>query len=212
MSGLLLVVSLSACSKVPGIYVYESKQSAAAAEGTAALTPKAYVDGVWSSKIVPTVHDKAVDVTTVAAAIADDAHAAGRKYGHQAGTGSPFAYLVKGTGTVTKVDTGSATGPVTVAVPGTAGAKAVVLNIATGPVIAGTAVRDAVGFISFGDFTNQIDYANVANQINARVKSDVTGKLDVKGLTGKEVTFYGAFSELTPGQIFLVPTSVEVAP
>jgi predicted lipoprotein len=215
MTGLLLVASLAACSKVPGVYVYESKQKAgeaAAAAGTAALTPKAYVDGAWASKIVPTVQEKAVDVSTVAAAIAADPEAAGKKYGHQAGTGSPFAYLVKGTGTVTKVDTEAATGPVTVKVPAAAGGKAVTLDIATGPVIAGTALRDAVGFISFGDFTNQIDYADVANQINARVKSDVTAKLDLGGLTGKQVTFFGAFSQLAPGQIFLVPTAVEVAP
>ena len=212
VAGLLLLASLSACSRVPGIYVYESKQKAGAAGGgAAAFDPKTYVDGIWASKIVPTVHDKAVDVTTVQAALTADAAAAGKQYGHQAGTGSPYAFLVKGSGTVTKVDTEAPTGPVTVQVPGAAGAKAVTLTIATGPVIAGTALRDGVGFIAFGDFTNQIDYANVANAINAKVKSEVTAKLDPKSLTGQKVTFYGAFSELTPGQIFLVPTSVEVS-
>ena len=82
----------------------------------------------------------------------------------------------------------------------------------TGPVIAGTAIRDGVGFISFGDFTNQIAYADVANQINAKVKSDVTAKVDVRNLTGKKVTFYGAFSALIPGQIMLVPTELQVQP
>ena len=204
---LLLLASLSACSRVPGVYVYESSDSPSTA--TAAFDPKTYVDGIWASKIVPTVQEKAVDVTTVAAAIAKDPAAAGRQYGHQAGTSSPFAFLVKGAGMVTKLDTSAPTGPLTVEVP-VAGGKPVTVTIATGPVIAGTALRDGVGFIAFGDFTNQIAYADVANQINARVKTDVIAKTDLTTVTGRKVTFAGAFSNLAPGTIFLVPTELTV--
>ena len=208
---LTATLSLFACARVPGIYVYERSGSKSGGS-SAAFDPKAYVDGIWASKIVPTVHQKAVDVTTLSAAIAADPDAAGQKYGHRAGTGSPYAYVAKGSGTVTKVDTSAPTGPVTVRVPAAAGAKPVTVTVATGPVIAGTALRDGVGFISFGDFTNQIAYADVANQINAKVKAEVTSKVDVKGLTGKKVTFYGAFSAVVPGQIQLVPTELQVAP
>jgi predicted lipoprotein len=210
ITGLLLVMVLSACAKVPGVYVYERKD-AAATGGQAPSDAKSYVAGVWSAKIVPTVHEKAVEVGTVAAAIAKDPAAAGPQYGHQAGTGSPYAFMVKGAGTVTKVDASVPTGPMTVEVA-QAGGKPLTLSIATGPVIAGTAVRDAVGFISFGDFTNQIEYAQVANEINSRVKTEVIAKIDLVGVTGKQVTFYGAFSAL-PGalQILLVPTELTVA-
>jgi predicted lipoprotein len=211
VAGLVLVAMLAACARVPGVYVYESDRSrGTAASGTRTTDAKTYVAGAWSSKIVPTVHDKAVEVTTVAAAIAKDPEAAGRQYGHQAGNGSPYAFMVKGSGTVTKVDTSAPTGPLTVEVP-QAGGKPLTVTIATGPVIAGTAVRDAVGFISFGDFTNQIEYANVANQINNRVKTEVVAKIDRAAVTGKKITFYGAFSALTPGNIFLVPTELQVA-
>ena len=197
----------SACSKVPGVYVYEKDGQTAAAQS--ATDPKTYVADNWSQKIVPTVHDNAVDITTVAAAIDQDPAAAGKQYGKQAGTGSPYAFMVKGSGTVTDVDTTAPTGPVTVEVP-RPGGKPLKITIATGPVIAGTAVRDAVGFISFGDFTNQIDYAEVANQINDKVKTDVVAKVDRDGLKGKKVDFHGAFSSLTPGTIFLVPTELAV--
>jgi predicted lipoprotein len=200
---LLTAVLVAACSKVPGVYVYEKDGQAAA--GAKATDPKTYVAENWAAKIVPTVHDKAVDVTTVAAAIAKDPDAAGKQYGHQAGTGSPFAYLVKGSGTVTGVDRDVPTGPMTVQVGD------LKLTIATGPVIAGTALRDGVGFISFGDFTNQIDYADVANQINNRVKTDVIGRVDLENVKGKKIDFYGAFSSLAPGTIFLVPTELTVA-
>ncbi|GIM90999.1 DUF2291 family protein [Paractinoplanes toevensis] len=201
---LLTAVLVTACSKVPGVYVYEKDGQAAA--GSTATDPKTYVADNWAAKIVPTVHDKAVDVTTVAAAIAKDPEAAGQQYGHRSGTGSPFAYMVKGSGVVTEVDKSSPTGPMTVQAGG------LKLTIATGPVIAGTAVRDAVGFISFGDFTNQIDYADVANQINSRVKTDVIAKVDLAAVKGKKIDFYGAFSSLAPGTIFLVPTELTVAP
>lgn len=210
-AALLLAATLTAaCAKVPGVYVYEKdgQGPAAPADGT---DPKTFVAANWSSKIVPTVHDKAVDVTTVAAAIAKDPEAAGKQYGHQAGTGSPYAYMVKGTGTVTDTDTSVPTGPVTVEVA-QAGGKPVKVTIATGPVIAGTAIRDGVGFIAFGDFTNQIDYAEVANQINAKVKTEVIAKVDLTALKGKKVEFYGAFSALAPGTIFLVPTELTVTP
>lgn len=211
VTAVLLAATLTAaCSKVPGVYVYEKDGQASAAKAGAA-DPKTFVADNWSSKIVPTVHDKAADVTTVVAAIAKDPDAAGKQYGHQSGTGSPFAYMVKGSGTVTDLDTSVPTGPMTVEVP-QAGGKPLKVTIATGPVIAGTAIRDAVGFISFGDFTNQIDYANVANQINAKAKTDVLAKVDLTSVKGKKVDFYGAFSALSPGVIFLVPTELTVTP
>jgi predicted lipoprotein len=208
-AALLLMGSLTACSGIPGVYAYE-KDGTKVAGAAEAFDPKTYVDGIWASRIVPTVQQNAVDVTTVAAAIAEDPAAAGKQYGKQSGTGSPFAYMVKGTGTVTDFDADAPTGPLTVEVPGANGAKAVKLFINTGPVIAGTALRDAAG-IQFGDFTNQIDYANVANAINNRVKTDVITKVPVKDLKGKKVTFAGAFSALAPGSILLVPTELSAS-
>src|SRR4051794_2696102 len=117
LTGLVLVALLGACARVPGVYVYESDSTRGTAAGGAGATDaRTYVAGAWA-KIVPTVHDKAVDVTTVAAAIAEDPQAAGKQYGHQTGTGSPYAFMVKGTGIVTKVDTSAPTGPMTVEVP-----------------------------------------------------------------------------------------------
>jgi predicted lipoprotein len=131
VAGLVLVAMLAACARVPGVYVYESDRSrGTAASGARTTDAKTYVAGAWSSKIVPTVHDKAVEVTTVAAAIAKDPEAAGRQYGHQAGNGSPYAFMVKGSGTVTKVDTSAPTGPMTVEVP--QAGKPLTVTIATG--------------------------------------------------------------------------------
>ena len=84
------------------MYSYEARPASGAAGG--AFDAAAYAKGVFASKIVPTVHSKAVDAGTLLAAIKADANAAGTKYGRQSGTGSPYAFMIKGSGTVTKVD------------------------------------------------------------------------------------------------------------
>ena len=53
---------------------------------------------------------------------------------------------------------------------GRRGDHEVVLQI--GPAINGTALRDASGLITFDDFLNQLEYQNVATELNNRVKVD----------------------------------------
>jgi predicted lipoprotein len=205
---LVLATSFTACSRVPGVYTYEGPSKVA--QAAAGFNAKKYVDSIWSAKVMPTVHRKAVDIETLLAALAANPSAAAKKYGTTSGVGSPPAFLVKGTGTVAKVDTSSPTGPITVALPHPKPAPGRV-TLLTGPVLAGTAIRDAVGFISFGQFPNQIDYANVATQLNNRVKTDVVAKVDRASLKGKRVAFEGAFTLLVPSAISIVPTSLQVA-
>lgn len=202
-----VVMSLAACGGVPGIYTYEDKSQVA--QAAAGFDAKTYVDKIWKSKVLPTIDTNAVDAGTLLAAIAAGPDAAAKKYGKTSGTGAAPAFLVKGTGTVTNVDTSSPIGPVTVTLTGDGAGKTVTL--VTGPVIAGTAIRDGVGFIDFSQFTNQIDYANVATQLNQHVKSDVVARVDRASLTGKSVTFEGAFSLLAAGPISVVPTQLTVA-
>lgn len=201
-----LVLSLAACSSVPGVYTYEDEKKVA--QAAAGFDAKTYVDGIWSSKVLPAVTEKAVDAATLLDAIAADPVQAAEKYGTTSGTGAAPAFLVKGEGTVTAVDVNAPTGPVTVTL---ADAAARTVTLVTGPVIAGTAIRDAVGFIDFSQFTNQIDYANVSTELNNRVKTDVVSQLDRAALTGKQVSFEGAFSLLTPTVIPVVPTKVQVS-
>jgi predicted lipoprotein len=202
--GLALLLAVAGCAQVPGIYVYES--AADAAQADAPFDAVAFVNGIWDTQVLPTAQERATDAATLLPAIAADPNAAGEQYGRRAGTGAPYAFLVKGTGTVTAVDTAKPTGPVTVAVEGQE------LYLATGPVIAGTALRDSLDFIDFSQFTNQLDYADVATQLNERVKRDVVGPLDKATLVGRQVTFTGAFSQLAPGAPpLIVPTEVQVA-
>jgi predicted lipoprotein len=203
----------SACSHVPGVYTYvpASEATASGAAGGTAFDAKQYVDSVWKDKVLPTVDQQAVDAATLLPALASDQEAASKQYGSQAGTGSPFAFLVRGSGTVTEVDEDSPSHPVTVQVDGLKGDGSTV-QVVTGPVIAGTALRDAVKFIKFSDFTNQLDYADAGTQLNAKVKTEVLAEADPKSLVGKKVDFAGAFSLVAPGAVLIVPTQLAAAP
>ena len=98
------------------------------------------------------------------AAIAKDPDAAGKQYGHRAGEGQPWTYLVKGEGRSPRSTSPRATAPPIVEVMIDGKPTTVVLQI--GPVMFGTALRDALPFISFGDFVNQIDFAEVSRAFN----------------------------------------------
>ena len=201
------VLSLAGCSGVPGIFVVE-KSGTVAQNG--AFNARDYVAKNWSSKVIPTLEGKAVEATTVLEAIRADPAAASKKYGTRPGGEGTYAFVVKGTGVVTSVEQAGAVGQLAVDVTPPDGKPD--LNIAVGPVFLGTALRDAVGFIKFGQFTNQIEYASVAAALNSEVRTNVTAALDFSQVKGKTVGFTGAFQLLDPQNVVVTPVQLKVKP
>ncbi|MCP5118696.1 MAG: DUF2291 domain-containing protein [bacterium] len=109
------------------------------------------------------------------------------------------AELETGRGIVREIKTESRTGRLVVELE-----DGQEISILTGPVILGTALRDAAG-IEFGEFTNQMDYAAVANELNDRVVREVVPGTDFDGIKGKTIEFTGARSGTE-----LVPVRLEV--
>jgi predicted lipoprotein len=147
-----------------------------------------FVDGIWA-KLVPLFEDKAPDIAKVLPEIRTNPDAGGEKYGLREAT-NPYNYMVKGTGKVTEINTTSAAGTAMVEVPGLD--EKVALQI--GPVVRGTALRDATGLVSFNQFSNQLDYADVSKEMNTRALKTVFASVPAASLAGKSVTFYGAFT------------------
>lgn len=203
-----LGLSLTACSGIPGVFVIEKPGAAATGPGgTRKFDAAAYADRVWATRVVPTAEKKAVDAPTLFSALRKDQAAASKRYGKQSGSGSPYSFLVKGSGKVTGVANTSGAGSIQVDVKDAGGTD---VNLAVGPAIVGTAVRDSVGFIDFSRFTNQIDYANVATALNDKVKTTVLKDVDVESIKGEKVTFTGAFSLLTPSSVMITPIELKV--
>ncbi|MCB0052657.1 MAG: DUF2291 domain-containing protein [Caldilinea sp.] len=190
-----------------------------------AFDPVAYVDGIWESQILPIVEEKAVDLAAILSEIEVDEKGFATKeqltaIAEESGlitVGEAHVYLVKGEGVVTAIDSESRTGTLTMQLVGYDGPITVKLYI--GPRIPSdeTAVRDAVGFINFGDFRDQTEYGKVGAELNKRVASTVLSELDLSALEGKRIAFTGAMGirtfnliNIDVSTITLVPIQVEV--
>jgi len=92
---------------------------------------------------------------------------------------------------VVSVDTRSRSGTARIELEGQVPATAVVQ---VGPVLTGTAIRDALPALGFDRFVNQIQHAEVGNELNARVEREVLQQLDRAGLRGRHVRFAGMAS------------------
>lgn len=173
----------------------------------AAQDQTSYVDQIWDSKLMPTVKEKAVDLDTLLSGLLTDEDGTSQKYGNK--ISGPYNFLVKFEGTVKEVNTKSRAGKLTMDVPLKSSRPEVILQI--GPVIQGYSVRDAVGFIRFEQFTNQIEFADVADQINNRLYEQVLKNIDFTTVQGKTLSVYGAFT-LDKGlsKLTITPVIIEV--
>jgi predicted lipoprotein len=207
--GVALILSLTGCT----LWTVRSLHPAAGAAGGQSaepgkpgFSPAAYVDSIWQSKVLPTVQEQGVDLPTLLAALKADPEGAKQKYGHHEGQ-RPYNFLVKGEGKVLAVDTTSRSRTVKVDLaPGDGQPDA---TVQVGPVIRGTSLRDALPFIQFNLFTNQIEYADVSNQLNDHVIKDAIGDLDVPGLQGKTLAFEGAFTLDDTGEVLITPVKLQ---
>jgi predicted lipoprotein len=192
---------LALCSCVPWtVRPIEKNESGS---GPQRFNAAAYVDSIWNSKVLPAAMDGSADLGTLIAALRSDPAAANRRYGHKAGEGAA-CFLVNGQGRVLRVDAGSRSGSMTVDLPPYDGRPDAAIQI--GPVLLGTALRDALPFIDFAQFVNQLDFADVGNELNSRA-----AKVALKELPGKTVSFCGALEQPEAGAVpRIVPVKLVV--
>lgn len=150
------------------------------------------------------IEKAAVDAKVLAAAIAEDKTAAGEKYGQPGSVGPMFPVRFSG------VIGEGASGIFTVKVDGLPEGMGV--RVQTGPAINGTEVRDATGTITFGEFTNQIEYQDAGAALNNEVKTQVLADLDRDKLIGKTIDVVGVFQLINPANWLVTPVRLKVAP
>lgn len=190
-----------------------------------AFDPVAYVDGIWESQLLPIINEKAVELSKILSEMEPDASGTASKddliaIANQYGlitVGEAHVYMVKGSGKIVSVNTETSVGTAEVALDGYDGPIKVHLYI--GPRIPSddTSVRDAVGFITFGDFKEQTEYGKAATEINKRVLATVLGDIDKDSLVGKTISFKGAFTirtfnliQIDVKEIRIVPVEIEL--
>ena len=172
--------------------------------------PDEFVEKIWDDKVVPYFKEKCLPISDVLPIWVKDQEAAGRQFGYrEKAEGSPWNYRVKGSGRIVSVNTASRASTVDVDLDPADGSADVLIQI--GPVIKDSAIRDSLEFISFTDFTNQLEFARLSNAFNKKITKTVTGKLDRDNLMDKSIFFNGAFTQLQDSDLIrITPVSLEV--
>jgi predicted lipoprotein len=153
----------------------------------------AYVTKIWDARAVPALRARAVPFAAF--------------LNQHSGRVTPVSL----DGVIVQVNTTSRVGTAAVDVTPPDGRPDALLLI--GPVIRGTALRDSLGFIQFTDFTNQIQFADVANALNDRVLATALAHVDVPGMMGRHVQVLGvAWKEPSApdGLPFVVPVQITI--
>jgi len=189
---LLGALSLAACDLGTVRKLDPATGKAIIEEEHQAFDARTWVATNWSSRVVPTVGKGAIPFSTLRSALAEDQDAATRRYRSGTGAGRP-SFLVSGVARVLAVDTTSRSGVARLDLEPFDGTLDAELQI--GPVFRGTALRDALPFIRFDDFTNQMAYASVSRVLHDRVADSVVAKVGRARLAGRVIEFEGAYTE-----------------
>jgi predicted lipoprotein len=203
-----IALALGACKfvKTP------NKQVAGAESGDAGgFDPNAKVNAVWDTKVVPYLTAKAGPLPEVIALAHSNPDEAGRKYGHRAAdSNEPWTFAVRIEGRIVSAETTSRAATISV---DTGGDGKVAAIVQIGPAMRGTALRDALDFVDFNDFKNQIDFAQFGKAFNQHVAQTDLSQLPRDSLNGRVVSILGAFTLasgdepplVTPAQFRLGP-------
>ncbi|GGD23719.1 DUF2291 family protein [Aureimonas glaciei] len=148
------------------------------------------------------VEARAVDAKILADAIVADRKAAEAQYGVAAGAGAVMSVKFSGVAGAAK------SGIYDVDVEGMP--EKLRIRVQTGPAVNGTDIRDATGTISFGQFTNQIEYQDAGSALNEEVKKQVLQPIDTTDLTGKTLSVVGVFKLVNPNSWLVTPVRLEV--
>ena len=166
---------------------------------------KAYVENIWKSKIIPTISQDAQDITFILDELFKNKEVTEEKYGDRSGTGS-YSFMIKGKGEVTSLNTASRVGTLSIKLEKQYDSE---IFITLGPVIKKDSIRDAVKFIQFNDFVNQLDFADVSRIIETRVLNEIIGPLNLKEIVDKKINFEGAITFDRKDKIYITPTNIE---
>jgi predicted lipoprotein len=200
---------LASCRFIPTAQV-KAMGDTSLMNGAASFDPNKMVASAWTTKVIPYFEQKAGPFAELRDLAAKDPDAAGAKYGYRAKSdGTPWTVMVKIEGTIVAANTESRAATIGVDATGQGKTDA---TVQIGPAIFGTSIRDALSFVSFNDFTNQIDFARYGAAFNAYVNQTVLAKLPRDNLIGRKVSLIGAYAlgagdppQVTPVEITIGP-------
>ncbi|MDR1352595.1 MAG: DUF2291 domain-containing protein [Treponema sp.] len=155
--------------------------------------PDQFVESVWESRAIPVFEERSVDLHAARSAINANFGLACDQYGLISNDKSGWIFIVSGEGKLLEVNRASRNGTALVEID--SGDTAWTLQIQIGPVYKGMVLRDALPFISFNDYRNQIVFSGISSAFNRKIDRDVVipSAIDDTWI-GKNIQFTGALS------------------
>ncbi len=209
-AALCLGVVLASCRFIPTAEV-KSMGDTSLMNGAASFDPDKMVASIWAGKVIPYFEKKAGPFAAVRDLAAKSPDEAGAKYGYRAKSeGTPWTLMVRVEGTIAAADLESRAATIGVDASGQGKAD---VTAQIGPAMSGTAIRDALDFVSFNDFTNQIDFAQFGKAFNTHVDHETLEKLPRDSLIGRKVSVLGAYPFASATDTPLVtPVEISIGP
>ncbi len=199
---LALAASLTGCVKVVKI----GEESALT--GKEEFNATNSVQGMWESAEA-NIEEKAVDLPTFLTEAGGDLKSLVDKYGkYSMGTSGSISYAVKGTGVVEEVNQEKKAGYMVVKPDGYDGPEVVMIQI--GSIYKGSSTRDTLDIISFGDYTNQEEWAAVSQELHSQIDANVIQPADPASLQGKTIEFVGTFTADSNDELLITVVKLEV--
>ncbi|SFR04981.1 DUF2291 family protein [Poseidonocella sedimentorum] len=161
----------------------------------------------FEAELLPLVAQRALDLEGLRTALSAGLDSAGEAHANRgAGQGAAWNFALRDEGRVVanRLDSSARTADVDVDGDGESD-----LRLQLGPVIRGTALRDAAPFYNFDDFRDQIEFAKLARAINDRIKPALVAVEDVP--VGATVRFTGVVPlKAADGDLVVTPIDFEV--
>jgi predicted lipoprotein len=163
---------------------------------------------MWAERALPYLRDKAAPFDDLRAAIAADAEQAGAKYGYRArGAGLAWHYVATVAGTVLQADTGAVFPVLRLDTDADGQPDA---ELQCGPIFENTSLRDALPFVSFATFDNQVAWGEFGVALNDLAYANA-GRAACAGVApGKAVKVLATFTRERGGRLpLLTPVLLE---
>lgn len=190
---ILLVLVVMVVSLMTGCVKVVKIGDEASVTGNVEFNAGDNVADFWESLALPELTGKAVPLKDFLTEANGDLKSLADKYGkYSMGDSGELTYTVKGSATVKEVMTEKKAGYMVVALDDYNGTEEIRLQIGT--VFKGSAVRDALEFVKFGDYKNQEEYAAVSQSIHEVIQTTIIDQVDVASLVGKQIEFTGCFT------------------
>lgn len=177
--------------------------------GEVEFDPTTVATNFWKEKSADYFENSAVDLVTLLTEANGDLTSVAAKYGHYSmGDQGELSFIVKGSGTITQVKNKLRSGYLSLDVDGNS--QDIKIRLQIGPVFKGSAVRDSISLISYKDYKNQIEWAQVSVAFHELIIKEIISQLDMATLEGKQVDFIGCFTVNRADLLQITPVKLTV--